>query len=334
MGQSLAVKVRPQFWAEVIGQGPIISILSKQIATKSFKNSYLFSGPSGCGKTTVARLFSKNVNNGEGEPIEIDAASNNGIDSIRAIINDSQQVPIDCDYKVYIIDECHQLTKAAWDSALKLIEEPPMHAIFIFCTTNPLKVPETILSRVQRFDFKRVSRIDIADRLEFICNEDLHCEYERGALERIAALSEGLVREAISKMEMVLDYSNKLTISSVYAALGVTRNEHLINLINSLVTKDENQFLVTLDALKSSTTDMCVVYHNLLETAIDYSIYCKLGDIEYTSIPSDCTSLLDRTYESKLYLIVERLMRFVSHINDKNVEAFLKVISLEMLKEQ
>ena len=333
MSQSLAVKVRPQSWAEVIGQASIISILSRQIATKTFKNTYLFSGPSGCGKTTVARLFAKNVNNGEGEPIEIDAASNNGIDSIRAIANDAQQVPIDCDFKVYIIDECHQMTKAAWDSALKLTEEPPAHAIFIFCTTNPLKIPETILSRVQRFDFKRVSKNDIADRLEFICNEDLHCNYEKGALERIAALADGHVREAISKMETCLDYSNELTIENVSIALGVTRSESLINLINSLVTKDENGFLMTLEQLNSISTDLSVVYHNLLAMALDYSVYCELGNLNYTNIPSDLKDSLNRSYKDKLFIIVERLMKFIPHLNDKNSEAFLKVICLEMMKE-
>ena len=333
MSQSLAVKVRPQSWAEVIGQASIISILSRQIATNNFKHAYLFCGPSGCGKTTVARLFAKNINNGEGEPIEIDAASNNGIDSVRAILNDAQQVPIDCNYKVYIIDECHQMTRAALDSSLKLIEEPPEHAIFIFCTTNPNKIPETILSRVQRFDFKRVSKNDIADRLEFICNEDLHCKYERGALERIASLADGHVREAISKMEMCLDYANELTIDNVSIVLGVTRSEALINLINSLVDKDENGFLVTLEQLKSSSTDLSVVYHNLLDSALDYSVYCEFGNLNYTNIPSDLKDKLNRSYKDKIVIIIERLMKLIPHLNDKNAEPFLKVICLEMMKE-
>ena len=123
------------------------------MATKLWHNAYLFCGPAGCGKTTAARIFANEINNGEGSPIEIDAASNNGVDNIRALITDAQQSAIDCEYKIYIIDEVHMLTTAAWNAALKLIEEPPLNTVFIFCTTNPEKIPDTYYLRVQRFDF-------------------------------------------------------------------------------------------------------------------------------------------------------------------------------------
>ncbi|MDO5305962.1 MAG: AAA family ATPase, partial [bacterium] len=193
---SLANITRPKSWNEVIGQPTVISILQRQVATKRWKNAYLFCGAHGCGKTTVARIFANAINDGSGFPIEIDGASNNGVDSIRAIINDAQQVSLECDFKVYIIDECHMITSAGWNAALKLIEEPPVGTVFIFCTTNPEKLPGTILSRVQRFDFKKVSSRDITNHLEYLLNEYAKCNYEKEALDVIASNADGHVRDA------------------------------------------------------------------------------------------------------------------------------------------
>ena len=154
MNTSLAVQFRPKTFDEVVGQETIIKILKKQVETQQFKNCYLFSGASGCGKTSVARIFAKTINNGVGEPIEIDAASNNGVDNIRNIIEEANKRSLDSDYKVYIMDEAHSLTSQSWQSLLKTIEEPPKYTIFIFCTTNPEKIPETILNRLQKFNFQ------------------------------------------------------------------------------------------------------------------------------------------------------------------------------------
>ena len=173
MSVSLACKYRPKSFEECVGQPVVVSVLSRQIATKTFKSAYLFVGASGCGKTSVARIMASEINNRQSDPIEIDAASNNGIDNVRAIISDARQTSLDSDYKVYILDECHAFSNQAWQALLKLIEEPPYNTIFIFCTTNPDKIPDTIMTRVQRFDFNKISNKDIVDRLEFILNEEI-----------------------------------------------------------------------------------------------------------------------------------------------------------------
>ena len=172
MAESLAVKYRPKEFSEAVGQDAIITILEKQLEKRNFKNAFLFCGASGCGKTTVARIFANKINEGYGEPIEIDAASNNGVDNIRDIVSAANERSIDSEYKIYIIDECHTLTPQSWQAFLKCLEEPPKYTIFIFCTTDPQRVPNTILSRVQRYNFQRISHKGIVDRLKYIIEQE------------------------------------------------------------------------------------------------------------------------------------------------------------------
>ena len=153
---SLATKYRPKEFSDVSSQSSVIMILNQQIETNNFKNSYIFSGTSGCGKTTCARIFANKINKGCGNPIEIDAASNNGVDYTRDIVKSANERSLDSQYMIIIIDECHVLTSASWQSLLKCIEETPKYTIFIFCTTDPQKIPDTIMNRCQRFNFTRI----------------------------------------------------------------------------------------------------------------------------------------------------------------------------------
>ena len=170
--KSLAVKYRPKNWEDMTEQEYIKIILENQIKTNTIKNAYLFCGPAGCGKTTSARIFAKEINEGNGTPIEIDAASNNGVDQIRTIIDDAKYKPLETKHKVFIMDECHMLSTGAWNAMLKLLEEPPKTTIFILCTTDPQKIPATILSRVQRYDFQKISYDGIVNRLVYILEQE------------------------------------------------------------------------------------------------------------------------------------------------------------------
>ena len=170
--QNLATKYRPQSFSDVVEQDNIRLILQNQLDTGTFKSSYLFCGGAGTGKTTCARIFAKEINKGLGNPIEMDAASNSGVDDVRNIIQQAQTKSLDSEYKIFIIDECHSISNTGWQAFLKLIEEAPAKSIFIFCTTNPEKIPKTILSRVQRFDFQRISQAGIVDRLEYILQQE------------------------------------------------------------------------------------------------------------------------------------------------------------------
>ena len=166
--KTLAVKYRPQVWEDVTEQSSTKIILQQQLQSGEVKNAYLFCGPAGCGKTTCARIFANEINKGEGNPIELDAASNNGVDDVRNIIQQAKTKSINSEYKIFIIDECHALSNSAWQAMLKIIEEPPAKSISLFCTTDPQKIPKTILSRVQRYDFQRISQEGIVERLERI----------------------------------------------------------------------------------------------------------------------------------------------------------------------
>lgn len=170
--KALATLYRPQTLDEIVEQEAVVKILKNQIKNKTFRNTALFCGPAGTGKTTCARAFAREINKGKGNPIEIDAASNNGVENIRDITAKAQQKALDCEYKVFIIDETHALTNAAWQAFLKTLEEPPANTIFVFCTTDPQKIPKTILSRVQRFEFKRISFDGIVNRLKWIVAQE------------------------------------------------------------------------------------------------------------------------------------------------------------------
>lgn len=327
----LANKFRPKSWQEVVGQQAIISILQRQIAKKSWKNTYLFVGPHGCGKTTVARILANEINNGQGSPIEIDAASNNGIDNIRNIIADAQQCALDCDYKIYIIDEAHQLTRAAWDAALKLIEEPPESAVFIFCTTNFKKIPETILSRVQTFEFRRVDKTVIADRLEFILNESIQCTYERKALDRIAALADGHVRDAIKYLDKCLDSTDDLTLNNVESILGLVKVESFKNIVDYICKKDLNNCILEFNKIKSYNTNLLQVYDEFIDFCIDCSIYMNTKNYNAVNISKDiCKSLIG---DFTLYnILVNRLITYRKYSDTYNVEAFIKTVFMETCK--
>ena len=173
---SLAVKYRPKKFDEVVECSATKVILQQQLSSHDIKNAYLFCGPAGCGKTTCARIFANEINNGNGSPIELDAASNNSVDDVREIIQQAKTASLDSEYKVFILDEVHALSNSAWQAMLKVLEEPPVKSIFILCTTDPQKIPKTILSRVQRYNFQRLSQQAIFDRLKKIIefeNEEL-----------------------------------------------------------------------------------------------------------------------------------------------------------------
>ena len=200
--QTLAVRYRPNSWDDLTEQQYIKTILENQIETNSVKNAYLFTGPAGTGKTTSARIFANRINEGQGTPIEVDAASNNGVEQIRVIIDDAKFKPLDSKYKIYILDEVHMLSMGAWNALLKILEEPPKTTIFIMATTDPQKIPKTILSRVQRYDFNKISFEGIVNRLKWIikqeneaCKDNNLVDYQDEAIEYIAKVSEGGMRD-------------------------------------------------------------------------------------------------------------------------------------------
>ena len=329
--ESLSVKWRPKSWAEIVGQNIVVSILCRQLTTSTWKNAYLFCGPHGCGKTTAARLFARDINNGEGFPIEIDAASNSGIDNVRNIISDAQQGSVISDYKVFIFDEAHQLSKAAWDAMLKIIEEPPTNVIFIFCTTNPAKIPDTILSRVQRFDFNKVPNKLIADRLEFIVQEDLHIPYTREALEAIAIAAKGHVRDAIQLLDKCVSVVDNLNTDNVSNIVGFVDYTELANIENAVIVKDLNSCMKAYEKIKLHSSLNCNIYNSITEFAVNAALYAITKDKAIVDIPDNICYNLNNNFEIA-NLFVDRLINFAPYITEENADIFLKTIFMEMCK--
>lgn len=292
MAKTLAVLYRPKTFEDVTEQKNVIGILKNQLELNECKNAYLFCGGAGTGKTTCARIFANELNKGAGVPIEIDAASNNGVENVRSIIEQAKFLPLDGQYRIYIIDECHMMSIGAWNAMLKLLEEPPARTIFIFCTTDPQKIPATILSRVQRYDFNRISASGIVARLEYICKKE-GLKADKAALEFIARIAQGGMRDAISLMDKCFSYKKELTVNNISEALGVVSYTTLVSMLNFLVGKNTKVLLDKLTEIYNSGMDIKQFVRSFVVFLIDISIYQVTGKLDYGRIPNHYQDLID-----------------------------------------
>ena len=282
--KSLNLIYRPTSFEDVIGQNITTTILKQIIAKRSFKNCYLFSGASGVGKTTCARILARAINNNIGDPIEIDAASNNGVEDIRTIVAAAKERAIIGEYKVYIIDECHSLTSAAWQAFLKCIEECPKYTIFIFCTTEPNKIPATILNRVQKYQLSKLSTSDIKNRLMYICQQEGYHNYEL-ACDFISKIANGGMRDAITALEQCLDYSSDLSLTNVKAVLGDFSYEVMFNLLWAILKKDTEGIISIIENFNLHNYDLRTFITLFLNFILDIIKYSLFKDIALTNIP-------------------------------------------------
>ena len=285
--KALAIKYRPHTWNDVTEQSSTKIILQQQLESGDVKNAYLFCGPAGCGKTTCARIFANDINKGRGNPIELDAASNNGVEDVRNIIQQAKTKSLDSEYKIFIIDECHALSNSAWQAMLKIIEEPPAKSIFIFCTTDPQKIPKTILSRVQRYDFQRISQKGIVDRLDTILeNErDVDDAHDIDAMEYIAKIADGGMRDAITLMDKCLAYSKDLTLENVVKALGTTDYDTMFKLTDYLIDSKVKLSLALIEDIYNSGKDLKTFVRQYVQFLLDLSKWGIGCDWKYLTIP-------------------------------------------------
>lgn len=296
---SLANKYRPRTFEDVSEQSSIKVILENQIKNNNIKHAYLFCGGAGTGKTTSARIIANMINDGIGSPIEIDCASNNGVEAMRSIQDECRTRPLRGKYKIFILDECHMITVAGWNSMLKILEEPPEYIIFIFCTTDPQKIIGTIMSRVQRFNFKRISTQGIVSRLKYIIESENkinnYIKYEDSAVEYIARLAKGGMRDAITTLEKCLDYSHELTIKNVQTVTSGGVDERvLLDLCALLIHKESKKALL--------------LFNEIYLTGIDVSLFVKL----YMEFIQNCVKYII-TQDSNIVALSDETLNFLSN---------------------
>lgn len=314
--EALAVKYRPKVFEDMTEQSAIKDILENQINTKTFQHGYLFTGPAGTGKTTSARIFANMINDGKGNPIEVDAASNSGVDNIRQIIEDAKRKPLDAEYKIFIVDECHSLSNGAWQALLKTLEEPPKFTIFIFCTTNPEKIPATILSRVQRYNFQKISNEGIVNRLIYIIqqeNDAFNIHYDLDAIEYIAKVSSGGMRDAITLLDKCLSLSHDLTLENVLKTIGAEDYSTFITFLSALEGKVKVSAIRIIENVYNAGKDVKQFMKDFAKFVLEVEKYALYKNFDYISLPNTLENELKQLIDDNLFSVMD----FVVSLNNQ-----------------
>ena len=322
--QALATKYRPSSFDEVVEQSEIKIILQNQLNNNDIRNAYLFVGGAGTGKTTTARIFANEINKGQGSPIELDAASHNSVDDVREIIQDAKTQSLDSEYRIYILDEVHSLSNNAWQAMLKLLEEPPAKSVFIMCTTNPEKIPNTILSRVQRYDFRRISQQGIVDRLAHILSEENlggdtkeQCDTIENAISYIAKVADGGMRDAITMLDKCLAYSQELTVENVVKALGLADYDVMFELSSAILNKDSQKVLETINTLYADGKDLKTFIRTFTDFVLDICKYEVTQSYDFIKIPKHYDLSEAYSIGSKDYAYFHRLLDALVQLNER-----------------
>ena len=349
---------RPQTFEDLVGQDMITKTLKNALATKQTTHAYLFAGPRGTGKTSCAKLFAKALNcpnqvNGDpcnecetckaitagrlNDVIEIDAASNNGVEEIRDIRDKVKYAPTQADYKVYIIDEVHMLSTSAFNALLKTLEEPPENVVFILATTDPHKIPATIISRTQRFDFKRITSGAILERMEYILKQK-QFEYDEKALNVIARAAEGGMRDALSILDQVLSFGdNKVTLDNALLVTGSVTRENLIKYLRQVQNHETVAGLQTIHAILDEGKDSKRLLEDLINCCRDLLLYKQAPEmLEQTGsvmIDDEFKSMAEKSNPETLYRYIDTLneqqenMRYSMHQS-----VYLEVLTVKLAK--
>ncbi len=351
MYKALYRKWRPLTFDDVVSQPHITTTLSNQLISGKTAHAYLFTGSRGTGKTTCARIFAKTLNclnmqNGKpclecdicksaddgalSDIIEIDAASNNGVDDIREIREAAIFTPERCKYKIYIIDEVHMLSTNAFNALLKLMEEPPSYVKFILATTEIHKVPATILSRCQRYDFRRILTKDIVSRLLYIAGEE-KISLESDAAELIARIADGGMRDALSLLDQCVAFSENVDVNTVSSAAGIAGRDYLFELLSCIIDMNASNAISIIDKLYSMSKDMQRLCEELLSQMRNLMLIKTVPNQQdlIACLPDEIENLKAMSQKISLEDILAKL-RILQECNERLVKSLSKRIELEM----
>ena len=372
--QVVARRYRPKTFAELVGQTHISNALSNAIETGRIGHAYLFTGARGVGKTSTARIYAKSLNCAQGssltpcgqcdscisistgddiDVLEIDAASNRGIDEIRTLRQNATIRPSRSRFKIYILDEVHMLTPPAWNALLKILEEPPEHIKFIFCTTEPTAVPITILSRCQRFDFAGIDTKQIADRLASIAEHE-KVTVEDGVFDTLARRARGSMRDAQSLLEQLLSFAPEhISLADVHEMLGTANDQLLFQLLDGIIHGNHTKIFAELDTAASQGIDFGVLVEQMMELYRDLLVLASGGDAnlllycslqQFEQIKTCATELglhrilaamqiLDQTHSRMRHSTQVRVLMELALIRIANLDHFHQVaVLLEQLR--
>ena len=361
MYQALYRKYRPIDFETVVGQNSIIKTLKNSIVNHNFTHAYMFYGPRGTGKTTVSKIFARNINclnSKDGEAcgkcdackfsfskecvdiIEIDAASNNGVDEIRELKNKITLVPNSLKYKVYIIDEVHMLSVGAFNALLKTLEEPPEHAIFILATTDPQKVPETVVSRCQCFSFKRISKDVINERLKYVCKKE-KISIDDEVLENISILSDGGLRDALGMLDKLTSYtSDKITIEDFVEVNDIVSNNQIEEFLTYIFDSNIPEVLKMIDFFDKNGKNLNQIINQVLHFSrnaiVEYYLKNEqskwsIDDLqEFTNLLNEKILDIRRSSNSKIFIE----MFILKFINDYLITDINKKTTNVVKKEE
>ena len=356
---SLYRKYRPKTFSDVVGQEVVVKILKNSILNNKISHAYIFSGPRGTGKTSIAKIFSKAVNclnttdgdlcnnyenclqniDEEIDIIEIDAASNNGVDEIREIRNNVKLMPVHLKYKVYIIDEVHMLSTSAFNALLKTLEEPPKHVIFILATTEFNKIPATVISRCQKFDFKKITNKQIEDRLKYILEQEKK-SLNGEVISLIAKLSDGGLRDAINMLDQVISLEKEnVTVDDVYNLIGDISEKNIIILLENIVSGNIKETLKNINEYYEegkNFINICERLQLLIRNIIIFNNTDNYFDKEYEKKLLDF-SHIELEYCEKMSDELFNLINELKRTNNQKIIteiSFLKMCLMQNKKEE
>lgn len=356
---SLYRKYRPKTFSDVVGQEVVVKILKNSILNNKISHAYIFSGPRGTGKTSIAKIFSKAVNclnttdgdlcnncenclqniDEEIDIIEIDAASNNGVDEIREIRNNVKLMPVHLKYKVYIIDEVHMLSTSAFNALLKTLEEPPKHVIFILATTEFNKIPATVISRCQKFDFKKITNKQIEDRLKYILEQEKK-SLNGEVISLIAKLSDGGLRDAINMLDQVISLEKEnVTVDDVYNLIGDISEKNIIILLENIVSGNIKETLKNINEYYEegkNFINICERLQLLIRNIIIFNNTDNYFDKEYEKKLLDF-SHIELEYCEKMSDELFNLINELKRTNNQKIIteiSFLKMCLIQNKKEE
>lgn len=316
---NLANKYRPQTFDSVVGQGVIVDIVKTMCESEQLSNrNFLFTGPAGTGKTSLSRLIAKSLNGSLDNIIEVDAASHSGVDDVRELVQQASQYPIGTKYKIIICDEAHSFSNTAWQALLKCLEEQVGSTIWVFATTNPEKIPATIISRVQTFKLSKISTENITKRLKFIMDSEIkegrELTYDMEALSYIGRLANGGMRDSITMLDKCLAFGNNVNSELISKALDLPDYSDYFNLLNALVKKDNAEITAVIDRVYNSGTNFVKWFEGFHSFLCNIVKYVFLKDISRTMIPYHYQDKIQKYNEQHAFICL-KLANLVMNMN-------------------